>query len=79
MALRGPHFAGMINSLRTYSTHGLEDKAVIFRRGDIWTYTTPLTHSKIHYDNINHPTKLIIQKWCSSAPILDESVVVINI
>lgn len=73
--LRGRFFVGIISVLRTYRKYFLDDKAVIFRRDDIMSYTTLLN---VSFDR-EPPTKLIIEKWCSSAPIVDESVVVINI
>lgn len=68
------HFIGKIDGLNAYSTTFLEEKCVVFRRNDVRTYTTPI---EVTFDS-EPPESLIIEKWCSSAPIKDESVVVIN-
>jgi len=72
---RGKFFSGMINGLRTYSKRFLEDKVVIFRKNDVMTYTTLI---KVSFDR-EPPTQIIVEKWCSSAPIVDQSVVTIHI
>lgn len=72
---RSPNFAGMVSGLRLYTKQFLENKIVIFRVHDVMTYTTPIN---VNFDT-EIPSSLIVEKWCSSAPVIDQSVFLINV
>ena len=68
---RGHYFSGMLEGLITYWAPFMKGVAVVFERDKIQVVNTPL---KISFDNTQRPSKLILEKWCSSAPIIDDAV-----
>jgi len=73
---RGPYFLGLLGGLKVYCIQFDERLAIVYRKNDIIVKNTPL---KIYFDNLDRPSKLILEKWCSSAPIIDEGVVKITL
>lgn len=70
---RGPYYAGNINDVRVYE-NPVNDFALVFSRKEIMIKNT---HLKIEY--IKRENTLAINKWCSAAPIREETVVRINL
>ena len=69
---RGPYYAGKIDGANVYSTLMIKDFALVYRKKEILVKNTQL---KIDYDNPKRPSTLIVNKWCSSAPIIEQAVV----
>ena len=73
---RGPYFDGKMGGVNVYWTRFMKDFALIYCKRKITVSNTPL---KAYYDKPKRPSCLIIEKWCSSAPILDQAVVKITL
>lgn len=73
---RGRYFWGWIDGFNVYSARFLKDVAVLFDRNEIIIRNTLHT---VSFDNMNRPKKLIIEKWCSSAPIIDDAITKIKL
>lgn len=73
---RGRYFWGMLDGFFVYSARFLNDIAVVLDRDEIMVRNT---HTAVNFDNKNRPTKLILEKWCSSAPIIDGAVCTIRL
>ena len=69
---RGAYYAGGIGAVNVYWTRFTKDYAVVFSGRDIVFERTPLS---AEFDNMTHPTKLILVKWCAAAPMFDQAVV----
>jgi hypothetical protein len=69
---RGPYFSGKINGLNVYWMRFNKGIAVVYNKDEIILAKTSL---KIEFDSLDHPTKLILERWCSSAPIDERGVV----
>lgn len=69
---RGPHYSGKINGLNVYWMRFNKGTAIVYDKDEIILAKTPLN---IEFDNLDHPTKLVIERWCSSAPIDERGVV----
>jgi hypothetical protein len=69
---RGRYFSGLIAGLKTYRANFIEGIAIVFESDKIQVVNTPL---KISFDNIQKPSEIILERWCSSAPIIDNAVV----
>lgn len=63
---RGSNYAGMINGLNVYWTPLVKDLAFVYRKSEVIVLNTPL---KIDFDNLTQPSSLIIEQYCSSAPV----------
>jgi len=73
---RGPYFSGRIDGLNLYYTTLVEGFAIIYRKNDIIVKKTML---EINFDDMQHPTKLIVKRLCSSAPSISGVIVKIII
>ena len=73
---RGPHFWGWLDGFNVYSARFLKNEAVLFNRAEIIVRNTPQV---VSFDDIDRPQKLIIEKRCSSAPIIDLAVAKIEL
>ena len=71
---RGPYYAGNIDGARVYGTPAIEDFALVYSKREIMVKNTAL---KIEYDK--RERILLVDKWCSSAPIQEEAVVKITL
>lgn len=71
---RGPYYAGNISDARVYGIPTMKDFALVYSRKEIMVKNTPL---KIEY--YNRERVLVVDKWCSSAPIREEAVVKITL
>jgi len=69
---RGPYFAGMLDGAKAYWMRFMKDFALVYAKCETIIRNTPL---KVYYDKPKMPSRLIIEKWCSSAPILEQAVV----
>ena len=70
----GPFFAGVLSQLKIYWTDFdyMEKQALVYDKERITVACTPL---KVYFDNPENPSQLIVEKWCSSAPLIDDAVV----
>jgi len=73
---RGRHFSGLVNGLFAYWTRFTKGLAIVYERNAIMVRKTPF---KIDFDNSTHPSALNIEKWCSSAPTIEQGVVKITL
>lgn len=73
---RGPYFAGMVNGTKTYWMRFLKDFAVVYAKHEVMVRNTKI---EMYFDDEKRPRFLIIEKECSSAPVLDQAVVKIAI
>lgn len=73
---KGSHFSGIIDGLNIYWTPIIEKYALLYKKSEIVIAKTPL---KIEFDNTSSPSKLITERWCSSVPVDERSVVRIEI
>lgn len=73
---RGPNYAGWLNGLNVYWTPLVKGLAFVYRKSEIIVMKTPLN---IDFDNLDKPSKLIIKRYCSSAPVDERGVVKITL
>lgn len=73
---RAPYFLGMIGNTKAYHMRFIKDYALVFAKNEVIVRNTPL---KVYFDESTRPSHLIIEKWCSSAPTLDQAVVKIQL
>ena len=73
---RGRNFSGLLNGLNVYCTPLVEGLAFVYKKSQIIVAKTRL---KIDFDDLTNPSKLIIQRSCSSAPIDERGVVKITL
>ena len=71
---RGPYYMGNIDGAKVYGTPAIEALALVYSKGEIMVRNTPL---KIQYDK--REQILVVDKWCSSAPIREEAVTKITL
>ena len=73
---RGPNYAGWLNGLNVYWTPLVKGLAFVYRKSEIIIMKTPLN---IDFDNLDRPSKLVIKRYCSSAPVDERGVVKITL
>jgi len=73
---RGAYYAGWIGAVNVYWNRFTKDYAVVFSGREIVFERAPL---KVEFDNMTHPTMLILTKWCAAAPLFDQAVVKIQL
>lgn len=73
---RGPHYEGKIDGRDLYCFNLPEKVALVYRKEEVILAKTKLN---VRFDNPERPANIIAERWCSSAPVLEEGVVKINL
>lgn len=73
---RGHHYLGRIDGLNVYWAKFVGGLAIVYSKRSIKLAKTPL---KIEFDNLERPSKLTVERWCSSAPMDKRGVVKIDL
>jgi hypothetical protein len=60
------HYAGMVAGLDVYWTPVAGNNVFVYDKSYVIVARTQIS---VKFDNIEHPTKLIVDCWCSSAPV----------
>ena len=76
MADWGNHHSGKIDGLDLFWNYSLKGRAVVFESFNV---SFAKTDFKVAFDDVQNPTQLIIQCWCSCAPLDERSVAVITV
>lgn len=61
-----PHYAGMVAGLDVYWTPVAGNNVFVYDKSYVIVARTQIS---VKFDNIEQPTKLIVDCWCSSAPV----------
>ena len=72
----GNHHSGKIEGLDLFWNYSLKGRAIVY---ESYNVTFAKTDLKVTFDDVKHPTQLIIQSWCSCAPLDERSVAVVTV
>ena len=74
MADWGNHHSGKVDGLDLFWDYSLKGRAIVY---ESYNVTFAKTDFKVTFDDVQNPTQLIIQCWCSCAPLDERSVAII--
>jgi len=76
MADWGNHHSGKIDGLDLFWNYSLKGRVVVYESFNV---SFAKTDFKVSFDDVQNPTQVIIQCWCSCAPLDERSVAVITV
>jgi hypothetical protein len=76
MADRGNHHSGKVDGLDLFWDYSLKGRAIVY---ESYNVTFAKTDLKVTFDDVQNPTELIVQCWCSCAPLDERSVALITV
>jgi len=72
----GSHHSGKVDGLDLFWDYSLKGRAIVY---ESYNVTFAKTDLKVTFDDVQNPTQLIIQSWCSCAPLDERSVALITV
>lgn len=72
----GNHHSGKVDGLDLFWDYSLKGRAIVY---ESYNVTFAKTDFKVAFDDVQNPTQLIIQCWCSCAPLDERSVALITV
>ena len=72
----GSHYSGKIDGLDLFWDYSLTGRAIVY---ESYNVTFAKTDLKVTFDDMQNPNQLIVQSWCSCAPLDERSVALITV